>query len=92
MSSFRFHGTPNPNSLKITTDRGAFIAEGMRSFAGAEAAADHPLGAALFEIEGVVNVFILPQFLTVTIAPGTDWEAILPAVEAALERHFEPAA
>jgi len=92
MSSFRFHPTPNPNSLKITTERGPFIDEGMLSFARAEAAADHPLGAALFEIEGVANVFILPQFLTVTIAPGADWDAILPAVEAVLDRHFETGA
>lgn len=88
MSRFRFHPTPNPHSLKITTDLGRFIPDGMFSFGRAEEAAAHPLGAALFAVEGVANVFILPQFLTVTVTPGVDWDAILPAVEAVLERHF----
>ncbi len=89
MSTFQIHLTPNPNSFKITTKHGAFIDEGMLSFARAEEATGHPLGAALFAIEGVANVFLLPQFLTVTIQPGADSDAILSAVVSVLERYFQ---
>ncbi|GIV59827.1 NifU N-terminal domain-containing protein [Rhodocaloribacter litoris] len=89
MPAFHFHPTPNPNSMKITLSEGTFIADGMLSFAGAEAARDHPLGAALFAVEGVTNVFILPQFLTITKTPDADWDALMEAVTAVLARHFE---
>ena len=89
MPSFQTQATPNPNSIKIVTDGGPFIEGGMESFDSAQAAADHALGRRLFAIEGVANVFILPQFVTVTKHPAAEWNLILPAVEAALEAHFE---
>lgn len=89
MPTFHFHPTPNPNSLKITTEAGVFIEAGMCSFGSAEEAGDHPLGAPLFALPGVVNVFILPQFLTITKAPQADWDLLLPDVERILRTHFE---
>jgi hypothetical protein len=88
MPRFNTEPTPNPNSLKITTDAGAFIAGGMESFASAAEAAHHPLGSRIFAISGVVNVFILPQFLTVTKTPEASWKQLLPDLKAALEAHF----
>lgn len=89
MPSFQTQATPNPNSIKIVTDGGPFIDAGMESFNSAQEAADHTLGRRLFAIEGVVNVFILPQFVTITKHPAAEWNFILPPVEAALEAHFE---
>lgn len=89
MSAFQAHPTPNPNSLKLTTALGPFIPTGMEAFASAEQAAHHPLGAALFGVEGVTNVFIMPAFLTITKAPAAAWDGLMAAVEAILHRHFE---
>jgi hypothetical protein len=83
------HPTPNPNSVKLTVDGQRFIEAGMESFATAEDAAHHPLGERIFSITGVANVFILPDFLTVTRHPATEWDAILPKLELVLKSYFE---
>jgi hypothetical protein len=85
---FETHPTPNPNSTKITVDGRTFIDAGMESFSSAAQAGGHPLGSRLFAIDGIVNVFIMPQFLTVTKAPDADWNAVMTGVEAALKEHF----
>ncbi len=77
--------TPNPNSLKCTLRKGAFIPEGMESFNSAEEAAGHALGERLFRIGGIINVFIMPRFLTVTKTPDADWGDILPKVQQAVK-------
>lgn len=89
MVQFQTHPTPNPNSLKFTTDSGPFIEQGMESFASKDEARDHPLGKALFQHDGVINVFILPDFLTVTKDNSVDWDVLFPKVEATLRSHFE---
>lgn len=77
--------TPNPNSLKCTLSQGTFIPEGMESFNSAEEAAGHALGERLFCIAGIVNVFIMPRFLTITKNADAAWGDILPGVERAVE-------
>jgi hypothetical protein len=42
-----------------------------------------PFGAALLSIPGVVAVFGVADFVTVTRAPHADWDTIVPAVVAA---------
>lgn len=68
--------TPNPNSLKFTAPGQTFIDNGLLSFRSAEAAATHPLAAALFAIPGVCDVLILPEFVTVTKRPDVSWDLI----------------
>jgi len=89
MPQFDTQPTPNPNSVKITTDGDPFVESGMESFSSADQAANHPLGKRLFEIDGIVNVFVLPQFLTVTKTSEADWNQVMAAVESALNAHFE---
>ncbi len=84
MPTITFHPTPNPNSLKFVVEDGAILDNGMLVFGNAAEAHNHSLGRALFAIEGVVNVFALPQFLTVSKAPAADWNDIVPGVEAAI--------
>lgn len=88
MSAFNTEPTPNPNSVKITTDDGPFIDSGMVALSSAEEADPHPLGRALFAIEGVVNVLILPQFVTISKTDAADWNEILPHVERVLRDHL----
>ena len=82
------HPTPNPNSIKITTDGVKFLKGGLESFSTASEAEGHPLGTALFRITGVENILILPDFLTVTKAPAANWSMMWPAIQDALEEHL----
>lgn len=91
MPDFRAESTPNPNSLKMTTDAGPFLNDGMESFNTLTEAEGHPLGEPILRIPGVDNVFILPQFLTVTKQPAATWEKVLPKVKQVLRSYFEEA-
>jgi hypothetical protein len=89
MPAFTADPTPNPNSLKITTDAGPFIEEGLASFASAAEAEGHPLGERLFGVAGVENVLVMPEFLAVTKGARTKWDVVMPKIERVLEEHFE---
>ncbi len=89
MAYYDTQPTPNPNSLKIVTDAGPFIENGLLSFGSEEEAKQHPLGRLLFAVPGVSNVLILPQFLTVTKHPASAWDTLLPKLEAVLSSYFE---
>jgi hypothetical protein len=79
--------TPNVNALKFVVNRR--LTEGRsQTFRSAQDAAAHPLAALLFAIPGVVQVFVLNDFVTVTRDPSAAWEAIADAVDAAIRSHF----
>lgn len=72
--------TPNVNALKFVLNRR--LTEGRsRTFRSAAEAADVPYAQQLLQIPGVVQVFVLNDFITVTRDPGADWNAILPRAE-----------
>jgi Scaffold protein Nfu/NifU N terminal len=50
--------------------------------------ADTPFARAVFATPGVVNLFGVNDFVTVTRQPGADWEPIVAAVEAAATEHL----
>lgn len=79
--------TPNPNAVKFSV--GVEVG-GPRSYVPANSG-DDPVARELFEIEGVMSVFMTADFVTVTKNPDTDWSGIAPAVAAILERHFPEA-
>lgn len=89
MQPFTIQPTPNPNSLKFTATGTPFLDDGMLACASADEAQAHPLSAALFEVEGVLNVLVLPAFATVTKRPEADWNAMLPRIERILSEHLE---
>jgi len=88
MATLHTEPTPNPNSIKITSDAGAFIDAGLVSIASEEEAEAHSLGRLLYAVDGVANVLILPQFVTISKADGTSWEDVLPAVKEILRNHL----
>ncbi len=91
MARFISQPTPNPNSIKITQRRGTFISSGLLAFASSEAAEAHPLARALFELRGVTNVLILPEFITVTKDATGDWRTLRTQIETALKRYYSVA-
>lgn len=84
--------TPNPNSIKITTDAGPFIDDGMVSVTSPDDTEAHPLGRLLFAVDGIANVLILPQFVTVSKTDAAAWKEVMPHVKQILTDHLEQVA
>jgi hypothetical protein len=87
-TTVRFQPTPNPNAGKFTLNRKVVEGSSSKSFYNADDAAGHPLASALFELEGVVSVFMVDDFVTVTKAAAVSWETLVPSVQAVLEQVF----
>jgi len=81
-------GTPNPNAVKFTLDRPAVEGRGQTFRAGSDPA-DSPLGARIFALDGVTNVFATANFVSVTKEDDVGWDELVPQVIEQLEAHFE---
>ena len=77
--------TPNPDAMKFTLD--TTLPE-MVSFKSADDAAGHPFAAEVFASGAVTNVFGTANFVTITRAPGAEWDELVPLVVAAADRHL----
>ncbi|CAN5819627.1 hypothetical protein BH24ACT3_BH24ACT3_12240 [soil metagenome] len=76
MASANPASTPNPNAMKFTLD---VTVPQMINVTNPDDATD-PLTCALFAIDGVVGVFATADFVTVSKAPGADWDVITSSV------------
>ena len=85
-ANIRFQPTPNPNAGKFIVDRKVVEGTSSKSFYNADDAADHPLAAALFEVEGVASLFMVDDFVTVTKHTEADWNTLIPKVQAVMEQ------
>jgi Fe-S cluster biogenesis protein NfuA len=79
--------TPNPATRKFLPGQTVMEA-GSRDFASAEAAEASPLAEALFASGLVDGVFFGRDFVSVSAAPGVDWDALEPEVLGILLDHF----
>jgi hypothetical protein len=77
--------TPNPNALRFSLD---VTLPGTVSASSAAEAGDDPFLSALLAIDGVASVFGTADFVTVTRKPGTEWDAIVEAVQEAAVSHL----
>lgn len=77
-----FQSTPNPNALKCLLDRKT--GDRLRSYFNAGQAAADPLARALFAIDGVTNVLISTDWVTINKRPEAAWKPIKAAVERVL--------
>jgi hypothetical protein len=78
--------TPNPNAMKFVLGRKLFSAP--LSFSSAAAARNHPLAAELFALEGVYNVFMVQDFVTLNKLPETPWEPLQTAAQEVLANYL----
>lgn len=81
------HQTPNPNARK-------FILPGRRfgaplNASRPEEAACHPLAQALLALDGVYNVFLAQDFVTVNKVPALTWDDLEPKVLASIVTYLE---
>lgn len=82
--------TPNVNALKFVVNRK--LTEGRsRTFRSSAEAAEVPYAQQLLQIPGVVQVFVLNDFVTVTRDPQTDWNVIVGRAEEILRSSLPPA-
>ena len=78
--------TPNENAMKYTLNCNA-IESGHKTYANAQVAEESPVAKALFAIDGVMQVFLMADFISVTKKPETNWSSleapILDAIKSA---------
>lgn len=79
--------TPNPATIKFLPGC-EVMASGTRDFATPEDAEASPLADALFGLGDVTGVFFGSDFVSVTIAPGSQWSDVKPDILATLLEHF----
>jgi hypothetical protein len=79
--------TPNPNALKFTLDRPS-TERRSETFREGSDPADSPLGARIFALEGVTNVFLAGNFVSVTKADAVGWDELEPEVVEIIQSHF----
>lgn len=77
--------TPNPNALRFSLD---VTLPGTVTASSAADAGDNAFVTALLAIDGVASVFGTGDFITVTRTAGSDWDAIIPAVQKAAATHL----
>jgi len=86
--SIQVQGTPNPNAAKFVLGRSVLGDEG-RTFFDAKAAADDPLAAKLFEVEGVRALFMVDNFITVTKAEDAAWDDLVEPIRTAIQQELQ---
>jgi hypothetical protein len=82
--------TPNPNAVKFTLDRPTTEGRSQTFRAGSDPG-ESPLGARIFALDGVTNVFMTANFVSVTKEDDADWNELVPAVIDELQAHFAEA-
>ncbi|MFV1970030.1 MAG: NifU N-terminal domain-containing protein [Acidimicrobiia bacterium] len=75
--------TPNPRAMKFNV--GSPVGE--TATATSTDGADERI-APLFDIDGVMSVFMTADFVTVTRTEDAEWDGIVPAVSEVLSRTF----
>lgn len=84
-SVVRVESTPNPNSRKFVVDTN--LTASTRWFGSAADAGSDPLASALFTLDGVANVMMLNDFVSVGKTGDASWDTLEPAIKDAIERH-----
>ncbi len=81
--------TPNPQSMKFLPGQDVLGAGALgMDFPTIESSGGSPLAQALFEIDGVLGVFLGADFVTVTKTEAVEWLHIKPSVLGAIADHL----
>ena len=79
--------TPNPATIKFLPGQDVST-QGLKDYKAVDEAVNSPLAQRLFGLQGVVGVFLGPDFISVSKADDTDWNMLKPMVLAAVMEHF----
>ena len=87
--SVQVHQTPNPNARKFVLPEKHFASSHNYSLGET---VEHPLAAQLLTLEGVYNVFLAQDFVTVNKVPQVEWPPLQAAVESDLAEYLNQSA
>ena len=79
--------TPNPATIKFLPGL-TVLENGAVEFSSADVCGNSPLAERLFAVEGVTNVFLGQDFVSISKADDTDWNVLKSMVMAVLMDHF----
>ncbi|MEZ5009283.1 MAG: NifU family protein [Chitinophagales bacterium] len=79
--------TPNPATLKFVLNRPLFPND-YYEFEGIEDTENAPLAKALFEIDGVIGVFISNNFVTISKNEDWMWVELMPSIKDFLKNYL----
>ena len=79
--------TPNPSTLKFLPGR-EVLPNGSMDFRSEQDAKKSPLAEALFNVDGVVGVFLSDDFITITKRNDKDWHLMKPGLLGVIMEHF----
>ena len=79
--------TPNPATMKFIPGV-EVLTSGTADFREGDDTERSPLAQRLFQIDGVVGVFLAGDFISVTKIESQDWHALKPPVFGILMEHF----
>lgn len=80
--------TPNPAAIKFTLDRPATEGRSQTFREGSDPEAS-PLGARIFALGGITNVFLTANFVSVTKDASVEWEELIPKVVDTITAFFD---
>ncbi len=83
--------TPNPATLKFLPGQ-MVMQTGSADFPSAEAAEASPLAQRIFAVDGVVGVFLGPDFVSVSKNDTVDWAHVKPAILGSIMEHYQSGA
>jgi len=82
----RTRETPNPNALQFVLNA-QILDYGNKSWSSKDDCSDDKMGQALFATEGVINVYIMENFVTVTKSEDVNWHQLSQKVWKEIEAH-----
>ena len=80
--------TANASRLQFLPGR-TLISSGTAGFLDADSAKRSPLARRLFEIDGIVSVYLDQQAITLSKSEDTEWAMIKPIILGSIMEHFE---
>ncbi|MEL7548059.1 MAG: NifU family protein [Pseudomonadota bacterium] len=80
--------TPNPETLKFLPGQSVTGETGPFDFISVDEAGTSPMAQALFEIDGIVRVFLGHDFIALTKNETSDWKHLRPMALAAIMDHY----
>lgn len=80
--------TPNPNTLKFVTNKALLLNDAVE-FQRIDETNEAPLAKALFNFDGVTNVFISNNFVTVTKTDDLIWQEIMIPIKDFLKKYID---
>jgi Fe-S cluster biogenesis protein NfuA len=79
--------TPNPATLKFIPGK-TVLGDATVDYRDRSEATGSPLARRLFDVDGVIGVFLGSDFISVTKADTDEWQHLKPAILGAIMEHY----